>query len=264
MGNKVVNPYLLVALTSAISTSLSAQTSLKEYLPEDIHAQYAESQKTEVWSPLPPIVSVNEQGVPSDAIVLLGANTSSLDAWEPVKSDTVEWLLEDGVMTVKPGSGDIQTKQDFCSVQLHLEWRAPADSQGKKDQLKNNSGVFLQNRYEVQILDSYNNQTYVNGQAASVYKQTPPLVNAMRPSGEWQSYDIIFSAPVFDDFGAFVEHGRVTVMHNGVLVQNHTKILGTTEWIGPGKIAAHGCDAIKLQDHGDKVSFRNIWVRPLP
>ncbi len=165
-------------------------------------------------------------------------------------------------MTVKPGTGDIKTKQSFCDIQLHFEWKTPTEVDGLEGQQRNNSGVFLQQRYEVQILDSYDNKTYPNGQAGSVYKQTIPLVNAMREPGEWQEYDIIFNAPEFDG-DELVKPGFVTVLHNGVLVQNHTEILGKTEWIGPASYEAHGCAPLQLQDHSNPVNFRNIWVREI-
>ncbi len=167
-------------------------------------------------------------------------------------------------MTVERGSGGIRTRQDFCDVQLYLEWRAPAEIDGMQGQDRGNSGVFLQERYEIQVLDSYDNETYPNGQAASVYKQHIPLVNASRPPGEWQSYDILYTAPRFDESGELASPAYVTVLHNGVLAQHHVEIQGTTEWIGePDYDEAHGCAPIYLQDHDAAVSFRNIWVREL-
>ena len=187
--------------------------------------------KTEVWEPVPEVVSFDKAGVP-------------------------------GVLTVKPGTGDIKTKAEFCDVQLHVEWKAPQPEAGMEGQQRNNSGIFLQQRYEIQVLDSYQNKTYPNGQAASVYKQTIPLVNAMKAPGEWQTYDIIYKAPTFNG-EELATKGYVTVIHNGVVVQNHTEIQGTTEWIGAPKYKAHGCAPLQLQDHGNLVSFKNMWVRPL-
>lgn len=185
-----------------------------------------------------------------------------MSAWASVKGGDAKWDFANGELTVKPGAGDIKTKQGFCDVQLHVEWKVPQPEPGMEGQQRNNSGIFFQQRYEVQVLDSYNNATYPNGQAGSVYKQTIPLVNAMRAPGEWQEYDIIFKAPVFD--GDLLESpGYVTVIHNGVVVQNHVEIQGTTEWIGAPKYKAHGCEPIQLQDHGNLVSFRNMWVREL-
>lgn len=218
------------------------------------------AQKSEVWEPVPEIVQVPPDAPPSDAQVLFDG--TDLSQWESTSGGEVEWTLEEGVLTVVPGKGDIRSKREFCDVQLHLEWRTPAEVGDLKGQQRNNSGVFLQERYEVQILDSYENPTYVNGQAASVYKQHIPLVNAMRPPGEWQTYDIIFKAPRFEG-EKLTEPATITVLHNGVLVQNHVQILGKTEWIGEPEYEAHDCAPIALQDHNDYVSFRNIWVRAL-
>lgn len=215
--------------------------------------------KTEVWEPVPEVVTANPGQAPSDAIVLLGDNAS---AWESVNGGDVQWTMMDGVLTVKPGTGDIKTKQGFCDVQLHMEWKVPEPQSDMEGQQRNNSGIFFQQRYEVQVLDSYQNPTYPNGQAGSVYKQTIPLVNAMRPPEQWQTYDIIYKAPRFEG-EALTSKGTITVIHNGVVVQNHTEIQGTTEWIGPPKYKAHGCEPFQLQDHGNLVSFRNIWVREL-
>jgi hypothetical protein len=167
-------------------------------------------------------------------------------------------------MTIKDKVGDIQTKQEFGSIQLHLEWRSPAEINGN-GQSRGNSGVFLQNRYEVQILDNNNNDTYVNGQVGSIYKQHIPLAKASAPSGAWNTYDIIFHAPVFNEAGEKTTSGTVTVLHNGILVQDHAVLKGSTEYIGWPKNEAHGKAPIRLQDHGDnsRVSYRNIWVREL-
>lgn len=222
-------------------------------------------EETEVWEPVPEKVSFNAKGIPSDAIVLFDG--TDLDAWESVKEEGSEapWIInDDGSMTVKNGTGDIRTKENFGSVQLHLEWKNPeaprADSQNR-----GNSGVFLQELYEVQILDTYDNQTYTNGQAGAIYKQYSPLVNAGKPSGEWQIYDIIFHAPEFDAAGKKIKSGTLTVLHNGVLIQDHVELLGSTEYVGWPKNNPHGKAPLKLQDHNDNsgVSFRNIWVRKL-
>lgn len=220
------------------------------------------AEKTEVWEPVPPRVTAEPGQAPSDAIVLFDG--TDLRAWESATDGgKAGWAVEaDGALTVVPGAGGIRTKQAFCDVQLHIEWRSPAEIKGE-GQGRGNSGVFLQERYEIQVLDSYDNETYPNGQAASVYKQTIPLANASRAPGVWQSYDIIYMAPRFDDAGQLQAPGTVTVLHNGVLVQNHVEIQGTTEWIGAPQVHAHGCAPLALQDHGDKVSFRNIWVREI-
>ncbi|MBC3765534.1 3-keto-disaccharide hydrolase [Neptunicella marina] len=222
---------------------------------------WQQAQKTEVWEPEPAMVSAPAGGVPSDAVVLVG--NGDLSQWEGAKGGAAQWVLNNGEMTVKPGTGSIKTKQSFCDVQLHVEWKTPADNiEGKEGQERNNSGVFLQQRYEIQVLDSYNNRTYSNGQAAALYKQSIPLVNASRPPGQWQTYDIIFSSPEFKDEKR-VRPGYVTVLHNGVLVQNHVEIQGASAWIGPPTNEPHGCAPIMLQDHGNPVSFRNMWVRKL-
>ncbi len=176
----------------------------------------------------------------------------------------VKWTLnKDGSMTVKGGTGGIKTKQLFGDCQLHIEWRSPMEPDSLKGQKKGNSGVFLQERYEVQVLNNYKNSTYTNGQAASIYKQTPPMVNACSPMGDWNSYDIIYTAPRFNRNGGQEQPPKVTVLHNGIIVQNATTIQGSTEYIGAPKVSAHGKGAIKLQDHGNAVSFRNIWIREL-
>ncbi|MCU7554641.1 DUF1080 domain-containing protein [Alteromonas sp. ASW11-19] len=216
--------------------------------------------KTEVWEPVPPVVKAKPGQPPSDAVVLFGGN--DLTAWESVKGGPANWTVQDGVLTVQPGTGDIATKQAFCDIQLHLEWKTPTDVTGLDGQQRNNSGVFLQQRYEVQILDSYNNKTYPNGQAGAIYKQHIPLVNAMRAPGEWQTYDILFTAPEFEG-DKLIEPAYVTVLHNGVVIQHHAEVQGKTEWIGAPSYTAHGCAPLQLQDHSNPVSFRNIWVREL-
>ena len=218
------------------------------------------SEKTEVWDPEPAIVDAPPNAAPSDAVVLF--NGDNLDAFESVRGGPAEWDVDDAAFTVVAGTGDIRSKQSFCDVQLHGEWRSPPVDERLTSQGRGNSGVFLQERYEVQVLDSFQNRTYANGQAASVYKQHIPLVNAMRPPGEWQTYDIIFRAPRFDG-ETLTSAAVITVIHNGVVVQNHVEILGKTAWIGAPSYGAHGCAPLKLQDHSNPVSFRNIWVREL-
>ena len=217
---------------------------------------------TEVWEPEPKVVQgAQSNKAPSDAIILFDG--SNLDAWKNAKDGLAGWKInKDGSMTVEKGTGPVFTKEKFGSCQLHIEWRTPSVIEGE-GQGRGNSGVFLQNRYEVQILDSYNNRTYSNGQAGAIYKQYPPLVNAMNPTGEWQTYDIIFTAPVFNEDGMKIRSGYITVLHNGVLIQNHSELLGTSEYIGLPKNIAHGDDGIQLQDHGNPTSFRNIWIRKL-
>jgi hypothetical protein len=231
---------------------------------EQMQKEPTTPEATEIYEPVPPKVTVGESGVPSDAIVLFDG--TDFDEWiSTVDSTAVQWHLnEDGSMTVKDKVGDIQTKRNFGSVQLHVEWKSPAEVQ-MKGQNRGNSGVFLQNRYEVQVLDNNDNDTYVNGQVGAIYKQSVPLAMASKPSGEWNTYDIIFHAPEFNDAGEKIKSGTLTVIHNGVLIQDHVEIQGTTEYIGWPKNQPHGAAPIKLQDHGDnsRVSYRNIWVREL-
>lgn len=233
----------------------------KEYLGEEPTTPKA----TELYEPVPPKVDPKGQnGVPSDAIVLFDG--SSLDAWISSRDSTeADWHLnDDGSMTVKNRAGDIQTRQNFGSIQLHIEWRSPAEVQ-RNGQNRGNSGVFLNNLYEVQVLDNNDNDTYVNGQVGSIYKQHIPLAMASVPSGEWNSYDIIYHAPEFNEAGQKVKSGTMTVLHNGVLIQDHVEIKGTTPYIGWPKNPPHGKGPLRLQDHQDnsRVSYRNIWVREL-
>jgi len=192
-------------------------------------------------------------GPPSDAVVLFDGNDMS--AWEGAD----QWTVEDGCVTA--GGGTIQTKQAFGDCQLHLEWATPEKVTGQ-GQGRGNSGVFFMGAYEVQILDSYNNATYFDGQAGAIYKQHPPLVNACRKPGEWQTYDMIWTAPRFDEAGELVEPAYVTVLHNGVLIQNHFKLEGDTPYTRPPRYLKHPDKLpLKLQYHGNPVRFRNIWIR---
>ena len=217
---------------------------------------------TEFWTPVPNVVKPgNSNGqAPADAIVLFDGN--NFGEWEHLDGSAVKWTLNDGAVTVQPKAGDIRTKRSFGSCQLHIEWRTPSVVKGTS-QGRGNSGIFFQERYELQVLDNYDNPTYTNGQASSIYKQTRPLVNACKGPGEWQTYDAIYTAPVFDAQGKKIKPGMITVLHNGVLTQLNTEIQGTTEYIGWPKNVAHGEAPFKLQDHGDLVSYRNIWVRRL-
>ncbi len=231
-------------------------------LPLTLAAEEADPKLTEVWEPEPAMVVPGAGAAPpSDAIVLFDG--SDLAAWQHADGRDAEWVVADGAMTVAPKSGDIQTRQGFGDVQLHVEWATPSVVEGE-DQGRGNSGVFLQGLYEVQVLDSYDNRTYSNGQAASLYKQHIPLVNASRAPGEWQSYDIVFAAPRFADDGSVERPAFVTVFHNGVLVQNHVELRGPTVYRGQPEYAAHADRLpIKLQDHSNPVRYRNIWVREL-
>lgn len=235
--------------------------------------QKAKPEDTELYTPVPPVVTPGKTfgDPPSDAIILF--NGKNLDNWVQTNDTTkpADWIVADGVLTVNKKAGNIQTKQSFTDYQLHLEWKIPADIQGE-GQARGNSGLFLASLgsgdagYEMQILDNYNNKTYTNGQAASIYKQHAPLVNACRPPGEWQTYDVIWTAPRFNDDGTLKSPAKVTAFHNGVLVQNDFELQGPTLYIGKPQYKAHGAAPIKLQAHGDKsepISFRNIWIRPL-
>lgn len=222
-------------------------------------------EETEVWEPKPPAVTVNsETKIPSDAIVLFDG--TDFKEWVSSKDSTeVQWILNsDKSMTVKNKAGDIQTKQNFGSVQLHLEWKSSKEVRAD-GQNRSNSGVFLQNRYEVQILDNNDNETYVNGQVGSIYKQSIPLAKTSSKTGNWNTYDIIYHQPIFDENEQLKKKATITVLHNGVLIQDDFELQGTTEYIGWPKYNAHGELPIKLQDHQDNsgVSFRNIWVRKL-
>lgn len=254
---RAIAPVLFAFAACSISTLSTAAESKKE--------PWQLAEETEVWEPVPPVVSAPANGVPSDAVVLFDGK--DLSKWESVNGGAAAWNLAQGAVTVAAGKGDIRTKESFCDVQLHIEWKTPTEIKGVDGKLlegqgRSNSGVFFQERYEIQVLDSYNNKTYPNGQAASVYKQTIPLANATRAPGEWQTYDIIFTSPKFDG-DKLSKPGYVTVLHNGVLVQNHVEIQGATEWIGKPVYKAHGCAPIRLQDHSNPVSFRNIWLRKL-
>ncbi|HKP84456.1 MAG TPA: DUF1080 domain-containing protein [Blastocatellia bacterium] len=199
---------------------------------------------------------------PSDAIVLFDGK--DLSKWRSLNDGSeAKWAVKDGYMQVLPKTGDIATKQEFGDCQLHIEWATPAEVKGE-GQGRGNSGVFLMERYEVQVLDSYENKTYYHGQAGAIYKQHAPLVNACRKPGEWQTYDIVFKAPKFDEQGKVIERARITVLQNGVLIQNNVEIYGNTYHDKPALYVAHGAKAsLKLQDHGDLVRYRNIWVREL-
>lgn len=259
--NRAVNA---VVLTLALTPAWSQESADEPVRPEE----------TEIWEPVPPVVAVAADPAltppPSDALVLFDG--TSLDEWVAARDGSpAGWIVADGVMTVVKPAGNIETRRRFGSYQLHLEWRIPENITGT-GQSRGNSGLFLASTgtgdagYELQILDSYDNLTYVNGMAGSVYKQSVPLVNPSRPRGEWQSYDVIWTAPEFDAGGELVEPARITALFNGVLVQSDFELSGETVYIGTPRYRAHGESPIKLQAHGDPsppISFRNIWVRRL-
>jgi len=246
--------------------------------------QEADFSVTEIAGPIPVIVSpgISSSAAPSDAIILFDG--TSLAEWESVDGGEPAWSVNDGMATVVPSSSDIRTRRHFGDVQLHVEWRTPSiemhnenlQSDAAQKVLEDgaragvhqhmaNSGVFLQERYEIQVLETYGLQTYVNGQAGSIYKQYAPQVDASRKPGEWQTYDIVYQAPSFTAQGQLSQPARLTLLHNGVLVHNNVAIWGATEFIGLPKYMAHGPAPLMLQRHAgvSQVSYRNIWIREL-
>jgi hypothetical protein len=240
------------------------------------YTQFASAQKKlnidslagllEVWVNVPLVTpGITNADAPSDATILYNGN--GLGAFQKKDGSPAGWRIDaDGAVTDIKGAGDLITKEAFGNCQLHIEFREPAEVKSS-GQGRGNSGVYLMGKYEIQVLDSYNNPTYSNGQAGAVYKQHVPLVNASRKPGEWQSYDIIFTAPLFKENGDLESPARVTVIHNGVLIQNNVTILGTTDWVMKPKYKKHAAKLpLMLQDHGDDgnpISYRNIWIRNL-
>jgi alpha-3'-ketoglucosidase len=269
--NKPTKLSATTALVSTLAIATAAYAATQPSAPKPPAAD--DSKATEQWEPVPPVVTpgATDGAPPSDAIVLFDGH--NLDPWQMTNDHTpAHWKVADGVITVDKTAGNIETKQSFRNYQLHLEWRIPKNITGE-GQHRGNSGVFLASTgpgdtgYEVQILDSYNNKTYVNGQAAAVYKQSAPLVNSMRAPGAWQTFDIIWTAPVFAADGKVTSPAYVTVLQNGVLVQNHFRLTGETTNSGTLPFKPYQEAPIKLQAHGDPsppISFRNIWVRKLP
>lgn len=222
----------------------------------------------DISRPRPPVVepvggpAASPAPVPKDAVILFDG--TNLDAWQAPGGKPARWKVDDGYMEVAPGTGAIHTRAKFGDVQLHVEWASPKPATGK-GQDRGNSGIFLMGQFEVQVIDSYQADTYADGQAGALYGQYPPLANASRPPGEWQTYDVAFRRPRFDKDGKLAEHARITVIHNGILVQNNEQLWGGTNWLEPAPYD-HRVDRgpIELQDHGHKVRFRNIWLRELP
>lgn len=266
---KTMNTRSMIAKSAGLAclccVCLQSNAQEKKY-PEQMPMK---AQMSEYWTPQPKVVTpgaTDNKGVtsaPSDAIVLFDGK--DLSKWQSSDGTPAGWDVKNGVVTVNKSKGDILTKQKFGDFQLHIEWCVPKGIQGES-QARGNSGIFLQDQYEIQILDCFNNETYVNGQTGSVYKQTPPLVNAMKKPGEWNVYDIIYKAPTFTKDGKYRTPPTVTVIQNGILLQNNTTIIGTTEYIGFPRIVPHGDGPLRLQSHGDPsapISFRNIWIREL-
>ncbi|MCA9734569.1 MAG: DUF1080 domain-containing protein [Deferribacteres bacterium] len=214
----------------------------------------------------PPIITPPQQYLPvkppSDATVLF-SQKQDIEKWQGMDGKPTKWITRDDYFECVKGSGYIKTKQSFGDVQLHVEWAAPTPAHGKS-QGRGNSGVFLMGLYEVQVLDCYENTTYPDGQTAAIYGQNPPQVNACRPPGEWQSYDIVFHRPHFNSLGRLTSPARITVFHNGILVQDNVDLWGGTDWLKYRDYEAHADKLpLSLQDHGNPVRYRNIWLREL-
>ena len=247
----------VVFCTAVLLTNVGTNTHVVAQLPTGWKAHDWERER-------PPVVTPGSSNLPlaapSDAVVLF--NGKNLDEWRSADGGPAKWIVKDEVMESVPGSGYIFSAKSFGDCQLHVEWASPEKVQGKS-QGRGNSGVFLQGLFEVQVLDSFDNKTYADGQAASVYGQYPPLVNASRKPGEWQSYDIVFRRPSYQD-GKLAQPARITVLHNGILVQDNVRPLGPTSWLqhksyeaGPDKLP------LSFQDHGNPVRYRNVWLREL-
>jgi hypothetical protein len=264
MKSKIIKSFFLILAVSSASISFAQHAFVNT--PPEVSPMLMKPEMTEIWEPevkvITPAAKLGE--APSDAIILFDGK--NMDQWESQKdaSKPSPWKIVDkDYMEVVQGSGAIQTKMKFGDCQLHIEWSAP-DVVLDGGQARGNSGVFFQNRYELQVLDSYKNRTYANGQAGSIYKDHPPLVNAMKSPSEWNTYDVIYTAPQFKADGLIDQPARITVLHNGVLVQNNATINGLTLYIGLHNYpSSHGEDVISLQDHDSKVQFRNIWIRRL-
>ena len=258
--------YLKRAMITTVCLTAFAMTTTQ--------AQEAKHEDTEFYTPVPNKVTAGKisSEAPSDAVILFDGK--NLDKWVMAddRTQSAKWKVADGILTVDKKTGNIETKQSFNNYQLHIEWRVPQNINGE-GQLRGNSGLFLASigkgdlGYELQILDNFDNKTYTNGMAGSIYKQTTPLVNPSKKAGEWQTYDVIWTAPTFKADSTLNTPAKVTVLFNGVLVQNNFELKGPTQYVGPAAYRqAHGASPVKLQAHGDKsepVSFRNIWIREL-
>jgi hypothetical protein len=218
-------------------------------------------ESTEWYNPVPPKVQPGVGALPpSDAIVLFDG--TDISKWQSRGGEPAKWVVKNGELIIEPGTGSIVTKEYFGDCQLHIEFKSP-DPEQHTGQNRGNSGIMIQSRYEVQVLDGDNNPTYVNGMVGSIYKQSAPMVNAYTRNGEWQVYDIFWKAPVFGTDDELVSPAMITVVLNGVVVQNNYILKGTTPYTGLPKYIAHGRMPLSLQDHGTRVAFRNIWIRNL-
>jgi len=220
--------------------------------------------------PTPPVVDPGPEQAPvkapSDAVVLFDGTEATMVNWSDTRGNPSKWRLGEGFMESVKDAGFIETKAQFGSCQLHVEFATPSKVVGTSQE-RGNSGVFVHGMYEVQVLDSYDNTTYADGQCAALYGRAVPLVNACRPPGQWQTYDIIYHRPTFSAHGKVVRKATFTVLHNGVLVHDHVVLQGGTGWVGPYAVTGyvpHGDKGpLQLQDHGNPVRFRNIWIREL-
>jgi len=249
-GESTMPKKMLIALLLLGATTIHAETN-SGYLIHDMERAEA------------PVVTPGANGSPpADAIVLFDG--TDLSAWRTEDGGPAPWIVKDGYMETVAGAENIYTKEAFGDCQLHVEWASPKDTGGRDGQDRGNSGIFLMEKYEIQVLDSYQNRTYADGHAGSVYAQYPPQVNATRPSGEWQTYDIVFHAPRFKKDGTVKRKARITAFLNGVLVQDNVQLTGPTGWLQQKPYEKHADKlSIKLQDHDNPVRFRNIWIRPL-
>jgi len=249
-----ISGVVLASLAALALAPLASAQPLQRFKAHDMSRP-----RPPVVQPAPPALPVPP---PSDAIVLFDG--TDLSQWRSADGGPAKWVIKDGAIESVPGSGYLYSARGFGDVQLHVEWATPTPPHGKS-QGRGNSGVFLMGLYEVQVLDSYENDTYPDGQAAAVYGQYPPLVNACRPPGEWQTYDIVFRRPRFRPDGGLVTPARITVIHNGILVQDGVEPWGPTSWLQALPYTAHPDKLpLGLQDHGNPVRYRNIWLRELP
>ncbi len=260
MSSKLMPSLLLCVIVSALIPAWCAADDPPVVARRDGWLQH------DLRRPMAPVVEpvpgVGSAPAPRDAIVLFDGR--NLDAWRSERGRPARWKVADGYFEVAPGTGAIETKARFGDVQLHVEWASPDPPDGK-GQDRGNSGIFLMGVYELQVLDSYHADTYADGQAGAIYGQYPPLANASRPPGQWQSYDIAFRRPRFDSSGKLVESARITLFHNGILVQNNEEPWGQTSWLESlPEDPSLKKEPIQLQDHGHRVRFRNIWLRELP